>query len=130
MFFSAVRALGRLPARTCAALHDIARVYAGFFFFFFFAHVRTATARYRALTTQFAEILRFTFFTSAVESCPFNAVPLGANSLSIRLWACTFFYSWCSYYTTHLGAVEIAATCEHSSDTAAISTTLGATVPY
>ena len=30
-FFSAVRALGRLPARTCAALHDIARVYAGIF---------------------------------------------------------------------------------------------------
>ena len=84
----------------------------GFFFFFLFsAHARTATARYRSLTTQFAEILRSTAFNSAVEIIPFDAVPLGANSLSIRLWACTFFYSWCWYYTTHLGAAEIAVTC-------------------
>ena len=32
-------------------------------------------------------------------------------------------------YTTDLGAVEIAVTCDHSSDSAAISTTVGATVP-
>ena len=74
------------------------------FFFFFSARVRAATARYRALTTQFAEILRFTAFNSAVEISPFNAVHLGANSLSIRLWAYTSFLqlvlvlnypSWC-----------------------------------
>ena len=32
-----------------------------------------------------------TAFNSAVEISPFDAVPLGANSLSIRLWAYTSF---------------------------------------
>ena len=36
---------------------------------------------------QFAEILRFTAFNRAVEVSPFDAIPLAANSLSIRLWA-------------------------------------------
>ena len=40
---------------------------------------------------QFAEILRFTAFNSAVEISPSDAVPLGANSYSIRLWAYTYF---------------------------------------
>ena len=40
---------------------------------------------------QFAEILGFTACNSAVEISSFDAVPLGANSLSIRLWAYTSF---------------------------------------
>ena len=53
---------------------------------------------------QFVEILRCTAFNSAVEISPFDAVSLGANSLSIRLWAYTYFLqlllalhypSWC-----------------------------------
>ena len=48
--------------------------------------------------------MRFTAFKSAVEISPFDAVPLGANSLSIRLWAYTsilqlvlvlHYPSWC-----------------------------------
>ena len=39
---------------------------------------------------QFAEILRFTAVIVQEEGIsPFDAVPLGANSLSIRLWAYT-----------------------------------------
>ena len=53
---------------------------------------------------RFAEILRFTAFNSAVGISLFDAVPLGASSLSIRLWAYTSFLqlvlalhypSWC-----------------------------------
>ena len=36
---------------------------------------------------QFAEILRFTAVIVQVGISPFDAVPLGANSLCIRLWA-------------------------------------------
>ena len=40
---------------------------------------------------QFAEIARFTALNSAVGITPFDEVPLGANILSIRLWAYTYF---------------------------------------
>ena len=40
---------------------------------------------------QFAEILRFTAALVQEGISPFDAVPLGANSLSIQLWAYTIF---------------------------------------
>ena len=40
---------------------------------------------------QFAEILRFTAVIVQEGIRPFDAVPLGANSLSIRLWTYTPF---------------------------------------
>ena len=84
-----------------------------FFFFFFPAHVGTAIARYRALTTFRGDI--------ALHSKLLIVQWISAR-LMRYLWGQTAFlfdcgrthllyYSWCWYYTAHLGAVEIAVTC-------------------
>ena len=81
------------------------------FFFFFPAHVRTATARYRALTTVRGDTALLAAFNSAVEISPFDVVPLGANSLSTQLWAYTSFLQLALVLHYPSGAVEIAVTC-------------------
>ena len=64
---------------------------------------------------QFAEILRFTAVMVQEGISPFDAVPLGANSLSIRFGRTHLFYSWSWYYTTLFKAVGVVVTRSHRS---------------
>ena len=69
------------------------------FFFSFSAHMFRQLLPVTDRVLQFAEILRFTALIVQVGISPFDAVPLGANSLSIRLWAYTTFLQLSWYYT-------------------------------
>ena len=64
---------------------------------------------------QFAEILRSTAVMVQEGTSPFDAVPLGANSLSIRFGRTHLFYSWSWYYTTLFKAVGVVVTRSHRS---------------
>ena len=126
-FSSAVQALlGRLPtAGTCAALRVAARVYAGIFFslhmfgsFCPLQNIYYSSRRYCALQLLIVQ----------VGISPFDAV-LGDKAFLFGCGRTHLFYSWSWYYTTLFKAVGVVVTRGHRSNLAAISTTVGLTVP-
>ena len=78
---------------------------------------------------QFAEILRFTAFNSASGDQPVRCVTWGKTAFLFGCGRTHLFYSWSWYYTTLLKAVGVVVTRGHRSNRAAISTTVGSTVP-
>ena len=109
---------------TCAALHDAARVYAGLFF------LCTCSDSYCPLQSVYYSSRRYCtlqLLIVQVGTTPFDAVlggkqPLGCGRTHL-------FYNWSWYYTTPFKAVGVVVTRGHRSNLAAISTTVGSTVP-
>ena len=73
---------------------------------------------------QLAEMLRFTARIS-----PFDAGTRRQTAFLPNCERTHIFYSWSWHYATHFKAVVIVVTCGYMSNLAAISTTVGATVP-
>ena len=78
---------------------------------------------------QFAEIMRFTVVGRASGDQPFRRGTWGQTAFLFGCGRAHFFYSWSWYYATHYKSVVVVVSCGHRSNLAAISTTVGSTVP-